>query len=145
MIRRCLLFFVFVCSAAYATEEYQFYGRHFIASYLDCDPDAIRDLKALQATMDHAVQSTGATILSQNEFVFEPNGLTAVYLLAESHASLHTYPEKNACFVDLFTCGNSCSAENFDNTLRAYLKPQKVNVRFLLRHEDIEEIEWQSR
>lgn len=141
MIARFLLLLLCACSLLQAEEEYQFYGRHFIASYLDCDEEAIKDVLALRKAMDDAVLSSNATLLDSSEFVFAPNGLTVIYLLSESHASIHTYPEKNACFVDLFTCGDKCSAENFDRVLRDYLKPKKVNARLLLRHEEIEEIE----
>lgn len=122
------------------SEEYAFYGKHFVASYLDCDPEAIQNVAMLKLVMDSAVESSKATILSKNDFVFPPSGLTAVYLLSESHASIHTYPEFNACFVDLFTCGEICSSENFDQILRAYLKPKNVCVRFFARDEEIREI-----
>jgi S-adenosylmethionine/arginine decarboxylase-like enzyme len=62
--------------------------------------------------------------------------MTAVLLLAESHASIHTYPEHQACFVDLFTCGRACSAERFDAVLRQYLRPASVQRRTMLRHAD---------
>ena len=56
-----------------------------------------------------------------------------VLLLSESHASIHTYPEYNSCFVDLFTCGQKCSAEKFDMYLREYLKPKQTDSRIQVR------------
>jgi S-adenosylmethionine decarboxylase len=117
-------------------EGYSFRGKHFIASYLDCDREAIEDVELLLNAMDQSVIASGATLLSKSSYVFTPNGLTVVYLLSESHASLHTYPEHGTCFVDLFTCGEKCSAENFDAMLQAYLKPKKVNARLFIREED---------
>ena len=64
--------------------------------------------------------------------------MTLVALLSESHASIHTYPEHNSCFVDLFTCGLSFHAERFDAVMRAYLSPSQVEVDTLIRHGDIE-------
>ena len=90
--------------------------------------------------MDGAVRASGATILDQTPYVFPPNGLTIVYLLSESHASLHTYPEHGACFVDLFTCGDLCSPERFDEALRNYLQPKTVNARLFLRADEVQEI-----
>ena len=95
--------------------------------------------------MDSAVASSGATIRNKIYHVFPPDGLTIVYLLSESHASLHTYPEFGACFVDLFTCGNNCSAKNFDAALRSFLQPKDVNARFFLRNQGTEEIVCPSR
>ena len=127
---------------AFTTEEaaHEFSGKHFVASYLHCDPEAIRNLENLRQAMDEAVGACGATILQKNSHTFLPDGLTSVYLLSESHASIHTYPEFQACFVDLFTCGNNCSAERFDEILRKYLRPSEVNARFFLRNDTITEI-----
>lgn len=131
---------LFASNAFHDENPYDFKGKHFIASYLDCDPLAIANLKNLIQAMDDAVIASGATILDRNHYIFEPNGITMIYLLSESHASIHTYPEHGACFVDLFTCGDSCSEEAFDLALRAYLCPKEVNRRTFLRSDVIEEI-----
>jgi S-adenosylmethionine decarboxylase len=138
MSRLFSLLFLLLGISAFA-EDHKFAGKHFIASYLDCDLKAMGDLNGLIASMDEAVRSSGATILNQTAHVFPPNGLTIVYLLSESHASLHTYPEFGACFVDLFTCGDHCSAKFFDEALRAYLKPSEVNARTFIRHQEVVE------
>jgi len=119
---------------------HHFAGKHFLGSYIGCDCKAMADLSGMLAAMDEAVNSSGATILNRTQHVFEPNGLTVVYLLSESHASIHTYPEYGACFVDLFTCGDHCTAEGFDQALRAYLRPTTVNARLFIRHEGVEEV-----
>ena len=93
----------------------------------------------LMTTMEAAVKACGAKLLLKSaDYVFPPDGFTAVLLLSESHASIHTYPEYNACFVDLFTCGSRCSAEKFNRVLREYLKPQEEHSRVLLRNQDIQ-------
>ncbi|HUY93071.1 MAG TPA: adenosylmethionine decarboxylase [Pirellulales bacterium] len=117
-------------------ERYEFFGRHLLASYVDCDPAALADHAGLKAAMSAAVAAAGATLLDSAHYSFTPSGMTAVMLLAESHASIHTYPEHQACFVDLFTCGRACSAEKFDATLREYLRPGSVQRRTVLRHAD---------
>ncbi|TET06482.1 hypothetical protein E3J79_01835 [Candidatus Dependentiae bacterium] len=61
-------------------------------------------------------------------------GSTIICILTESHASIHTYPEYNSCFVDLFTCGKHCSHEPFDTVLQKYLKPAIVQKRVLIRN-----------
>lgn len=133
--------FCLVCiSVLYAEDSHQFAGKHFVASYLNCDTKALGDVDGLIQAMDTAVAASGATILKKTSYIFEPNGLTIVYLLSESHASLHTYPEFNACFVDLFTCGNHCTSKSFDDVLRSYLHSGMVNARLFLRHEGIEEV-----
>lgn len=122
-----------------ADEEnaYHFQGVHFLASYSDCNVDALSNVEALSAIMHDAVEKCGATILSSSSWVFPPDGITMVLLLSESHASIHTYPEHGACFVDLFTCGEKCSAEVFDQVLRDYLHPKVVTKKTLLRNKEM--------
>ena len=144
MIKKLIVAVVCAVLPLLADEVHEFAGKHFVASYLNCDPKAMTDIDGLLKAMDKAVGSSGATVLERSHYVFQPDGLTVVYLLSESHASLHTYPEFGACFVDLFTCGNNCSAQKFDDALRAYLNPNEVNTRFFFRNEQIDEIPYFS-
>jgi len=121
----------------YGEEKYEFRGKHFLASYCGCDHEAISNIEKLKEAMFFAVRTSGATILESAEHVFPPDGLTMVILLSESHASIHTYPEYNSCFVDLFTCGEKCSSEKFDKAMREYLKPANVKQTVLMRNEEI--------
>ena len=140
-MKRTILIILSLALNLFSDEEiYHFAGKHFLASYLDCDSEAISDVANMLSAMDAAVLASGATLLDATSYVFPPSGLTVVYLLSESHASLHTYPEHGACFVDLFTCGDHCVAEQFDAALRSYLKPKQVNARFFLRNESTHEL-----
>ena len=69
------------------------------AALLDNGPALARILRA-------AVQNVGATVLQTHIEQFEPQGATVVLVLAESHASLHTYPEHGVYMADVFTCGD---------------------------------------
>ncbi len=117
--------------------EYEFVGVHLVASYNDCDEEALCNVERLKEVMEEAARASGATILDSADYLFPPHGLTMVLLLSESHASIHTYPEYKACFIDLFTCGHNCSAERFDEVLRSYLKPKKAHVQKLLRDDKV--------
>jgi S-adenosylmethionine decarboxylase len=140
----CLLSSITLAAKSHEESPFQFRGVHFLVSYCDCDMQALTDLKSLAAAMNDAVEKSGATILETSSWIFPPNGLTMVLLLSESHASIHTYPEYGACFVDLFTCGEKCSAEKFDSAMRTYLKPKIVNQRTLIRNEGIQDKELYS-
>ena len=133
-----ILLFLSLC----AEESHEFFGKHFLASYSGCDFEAISNIDELLQTMDEAVESTGATILNRAYHIFPPSGITIAYLLSESHATIHTYPEFNACFVDLFTCGDQCTSENFDTILRDYLRASEVDKKLLIRHKGIEETQF---
>jgi S-adenosylmethionine decarboxylase len=127
------------CDPDDAEEErqFEFSGRHLLASYSACDPAAIRDLKGLTAAFHAAVRASGATLLHAVEHSFAPYGMTAVAVLSESHASIHTYPEHESCFVDIFTCGTTCSVEAFDSALRKFLRPKTHSRRIICRHEEM--------
>ena len=123
------------CTSLIAVEvkTYQFYGRHLIAQYYDCDYQSLCDTDRLSEAMKQAVISSGAHLLGSEEHLFDGGGYSMVLLLSESHASVHTYPEHKACFVDLFTCGQNCSAEKFDIALRAYLRPKQIDSKIIIR------------
>ena len=134
-----LSFSILHAGGAQKENPYEFHGEHYLASYFDCDQSAITDVHALKAALLQAAGKSGATILESVDHVFPPNGFTMVILLSESHASIHTYPEHRACFVDLFTCGSHCSYKKFDEALKQYLKPGRVSQKILERHQAIEE------
>lgn len=138
-MKKSLTLFTFLAVLCYTTiasttNEYTFEGRHFIASYKFCDQEALLDIPHFQEAMLKAAQASGAQVLSYQIYEFPGSGFTMVILLSESHASVHTYPEYGACFVDLFTCGTTCSSSNFDEQLRSYLKPQNVDHQLLERN-----------
>ena len=117
--------------------EYAFRGRHLLASYTGCSQAALHDVDGLTKALHDAVKASGATLLDSVRHIFPPHGMTAVVLLSESHASIHTYPEHQSCFVDIFTCGTTCQVEAFDAALRVFLKPQSANRRIIDRHDDM--------
>jgi len=120
-------------------KKFEFTGRHFIANYFGCNHAAICNHTGLVEAMSKGVEASGATLLRIIEHAFLPSGFTALLLLSESHASIHTYPECDACFVDLFTCGQSCIAEKFHSVLQEYLRPAGCLRKIWLRGSTIEE------
>lgn len=124
-----------------ALKDYAFEGRHLIVNYLKCDHEALVNLPRLIEAMKRAVKASGATLLKYAEHIFPSSGFTVVMLLSESHASIHTYPEHDSCFVDLFTCGTSCNPEEFDRVMRSYLNPAGCSCKLLSRGQEINEEE----
>jgi S-adenosylmethionine decarboxylase len=116
-------------------EGHRFFGRHLLVSYRQCVKRALLNHPGVIAALERAARVSGATVLSSTHHCFPGGGLTAVLLLAESHASIHTYPEHQACFVDLFTCGKTCRTEAFEHELQRFLCPASIDRRVLLRSE----------
>lgn len=81
-------------------------GRHCVLDAFGCDVDALRDHNGIIAALRTAADRAGVRVLDITSHRFpEPGGVTAVALLAESHLSIHTWPEHGYAAVDAFTCG----------------------------------------
>jgi S-adenosylmethionine decarboxylase len=85
---------------------YEAAGRHVTVDGRCADPALLNDASALLGVMTDAVTAAGATVLGELAHAFSPQGVTALLLLSESHASIHTYPEIGAYMADIFTCGD---------------------------------------
>ena len=81
-------------------------GKHLICEFWEIDPDILNDSLLLIKTLQEGCESAGATVLGHLEHQFDPQGITIILLLSESHCSIHTYPELQYASVDIFTCGD---------------------------------------
>lgn len=79
-------------------------GRHLILDLYECSEDLLNNYEYLQEMLQTAIRMSGATLLRITGHKFEPEGVTILALLAESHASIHTWPSQKYAAVDLYTC-----------------------------------------
>ena len=86
-------------------------GKHCILELYHCRADRLDDEAFLRSSITQAVQEAGATLLQLISHRFSPQGVTALALLAESHLSIHTWPESGYAAVDVFTCGDHTMPE----------------------------------
>jgi S-adenosylmethionine decarboxylase len=107
-------------------------GRHLLLDLVGCDPARLDDEAALRALAAKAACVAGATVLSVHSHRFSPQGVTVVVLLAESHASLHTFPESGLAFWDCFTCG-AADPERTTAVIAAGLAASEFSPRTLSR------------
>ncbi|MQA06976.1 MAG: adenosylmethionine decarboxylase [Pseudonocardiaceae bacterium] len=98
-----------------------FVGWHVLAEAHGVDPALLDDPDFLSNTLEVSLKEAGATVCEMNSLRFEPQGVTVLAMLAESHASMHTYPELGALFVDVFTCGESANPEHAVRQLTSML------------------------
>jgi len=80
-------------------------GRHLLVELHDCDKTLLDDLDAVKTTIREAAKRAGASIVSESFHRFAPQGVSASVLIAESHLSIHTWPEAGYAAADLYTCG----------------------------------------
>lgn len=72
----------------------------------DCPTDILDNQIEINDALREAVKYANATLLQQVSHKFSPQGVTSLGLLAESHISIHTWPEHGYAAIDIFTCGN---------------------------------------
>lgn len=106
---------------------------HYLADLTGCPSDRVATVEAVESVFLRVLEKHGATILGVNSHQFEPQGATVVVLLAESHASLHSWPENNAACVDIFTCGPSLDADGALLELADHLRAERTHLRVIER------------
>ena len=80
-------------------------GKHLLIDLYQASH--LSDLKVIEQALWEAAQACNAKVLQQNFHSFgEEQGITGMLLLAESHISIHTWPESHFAAVDIFMCGN---------------------------------------
>ncbi len=82
-------------------------GVHCILELHECSACLLNDAQSIQAALVEASQRANSTLINLVVHQFEPHGITALALLAESHLSIHTWPERGYAAVDIFTCGRT--------------------------------------
>jgi S-adenosylmethionine decarboxylase len=96
-------------------------GKHCILELYGCSSARLNDEAFLRDTITTAAKRAGATLLNLITHRFEPQGVTGLALLAESHISIHTWPESGYAAVDVFTCGDHTMPEQACAVLAAEL------------------------
>jgi S-adenosylmethionine decarboxylase len=86
-------------------------GRHLLVELYDCDREALNDLDFIREAMLKAAVDCGAVVLGESFHRFSPQGVSGVVVIAESHISIHTWPEHGYAAADVFTCGTSVNPE----------------------------------
>ncbi len=91
------------------------------------------DLSHIEETLRECVRASGATLLHIHLHHFTPNsGVSGVAVLAESHISVHTWPENGFAAFDVFMCGDANPHRAVDVLKRAF-EPERVDVGEHLR------------
>lgn len=103
-------------------------GNHVIAEFYDCDLLIIQSQSYIEDIMIEAVHISGAEIVKPVFHTFSPHGVSGMVIVAESHFSIHTWPEYGYCAVDIFTCGNTIDNGKALDYLRKELKAKSLSV-----------------
>jgi len=99
-----------------------------------CDYEKLNDESFLSFSLNNAAKLANATVLNLITNKFEPQGVTAIALLAESHLSIHTWPEAQYSAVDIFTCGQNMKPDESCKYLIQVLMAKEHLLRVINRN-----------
>lgn len=81
-------------------------GRQILIEFYECSSEVLNDLDKIRRCMVEAAERSGAHVVEEVFHMFSPHGVSGSVVIAESHLSIHTWPEYGYAAVDLFTCGD---------------------------------------
>eukprot|EP00039_Didymoeca_costata_P023563 m.7521 g.7521 ORF g.7521 m.7521 type:complete len:751 (+) comp3728_c0_seq1:201-2453(+) len=82
-------------------------GKHLLVDLQGASGDVLNDRQGLEDTVVSIIKNAGMHMLSVSSHQLEPQGVSVVAAISESHLTIHTWPEHGAALIDLFTCGDS--------------------------------------
>ena len=104
------------------------YGDHFLVDLHGCNAEVIGSVEPTQEALLAAAKNCGSTIIKYFFHQFSPTGVSGVILIAESHFSVHTWPENNFVAVDIYTSGEVMKPDIAIAFLQDAFNAQRVEV-----------------
>lgn len=102
-------------------------GRQILVEYYDCNSNKLNDVEFIESAFLEATRASKATVITHNFHKFSPYGVSGVIVIAESHVSIHTWPEYNYAAVDVFTCGDTIDPWVIQEFLKEALESQNTS------------------
>ena len=116
-------------------------GTHLLVELKECNPETLKSLEKIRSAMVSAAKEAKATIIDISFREFNPFGISGIVVIAESHLTIHTWPEYGYAAVDIFTCGDIIKTEKASSYLIKQLEcknPSFVEMkRGILSHENV--------
>jgi len=103
-------------------------GRHITIEYYDCASDILLDKNGVESILLRAARESGAKIVSSSFHQFEPQGVSGVVIIAESHFTVHAWPEHNYAAVDIFTCADNIDLDTAIHSIKVQFSSQRVFI-----------------
>ena len=108
-------------------------GRHLIVEFYGCNQQFLDNIDYIKEHMILAAEKAGATVVGEMFHKFNPIGASGAVILAESHISIHTWPEHGYAALDFFTCGDHCDPYKGFNYLKLMFQATSEQVTALNR------------
>jgi len=108
-------------------------GKHIILEVHGDSKELLNDIERIERIMTEAVQLSGATVIKPFFHQFSPHGISGVIVIAESHFSIHTWPEYGYAALDLFTCGDQIKPDDAVQYLKNKMDAQHIHMMEIKR------------
>ena len=82
-------------------------GLHLLLELKECNPRLLNDMDFIRQALLNTAHDVGATVVGESFHRFSPQGVTGILAIAESHISIHTWPEFGYAAADIFACGST--------------------------------------
>ncbi len=104
-------------------------GIHLLIELWSCNRQKIDNLDYLETIMSQAAEIAGATVLKTAFQDFNPQGVSGVVVIAESHLTVHTWPEYGYAALDIFTCGSTVDPWKAAGFLKQELEAEEMEIK----------------
>jgi len=105
-------------------------GKHLLIDFYGCEHHGTQE--EIESVMKASCIATGATVLFSYLHPFTGGGVSGAVILAESHESIHTWPEEHFVSLDIFVCG-SCDPHMAVPILQKWFKPNRSSIKMEMR------------
>ncbi len=107
--------------------------REILGDLYDCQSD-LDDLDFLRNALRTASEAMGSTVVKTISHRFSPTGITMFMILAETHISIHTWPEHKYAALDIFICNEDIDPEVGWNAVKDALRPSSFKLQKMIRN-----------
>ena len=114
-------------------EEIKCLGVQIIAELYCCDEKLLDDLDYIRNITINAARRANVTVVGSKFHKFSPQWVSGVVVIAESHISIHTWPEYGYAAIDIFTCGNKSMPKLALRLICKALRARKVRFKEIKR------------
>ena len=111
-------------------------GKHYLIELYSCKAGLLDDALLVEESLLKACELSGATIINSLFHQFAPQGVSGVVVIAESHFSIHTWPENGYAALDLFTCSPKLQVDLAIEMVEEAFECQKSEVKVVVRGEE---------
>ncbi|HBG62018.1 MAG: S-adenosylmethionine decarboxylase proenzyme [Omnitrophica WOR_2 bacterium GWF2_38_59] len=108
------------------------FGKHYLVEFINCNAEKLKYVKDVKKVFISAAKKSNATILKYYFNQFKPTGVSGIMLIAESHFSIHTWPDHDYAAFDMFSCGH-IESDIAISILRTGFEAEKAEVKIISR------------